>query len=78
MLTSGSASFESSRDRGGTLEHMVAAQRSGRLQRLAAELLVYGDIERLTAAEVASAVGVELDRFSEVWRAAGFSLPSPR
>jgi adenylate cyclase len=63
--------------RGGTLEHMVSAQRSGRLQRLAAELLVYGDIERLTAAQVASAAGVEPDRFSEVWRAAGFPHPAP-
>ena len=63
--------------RGGTLEQMVSAERSGRLQRLAAELLVHGDIERLTAAEVASAAGVEPDRFSGLWRAAGFPHPAP-
>ena len=63
--------------RGGTLEQMVYAHRTGRLQRLAAELLVYRDVERLTAAEVAWAAGVEPDRFGELWRAAGFPQPAP-
>ena len=62
--------------RGGTLEQMVYADRTGRLQRLAAELLVYRDVERLTAAEVAWAAGVEPDRFGELWRAAGFPQPA--
>ena len=62
--------------RGGTIEQMAQADRSGRLQRLAAELLVYGDVPRLTAAEVSTAAGVEPERFKELWRAAGFPDPA--
>ena len=55
---------------------MTHADRGGRLQRLAAELLVYGDVQRLTAAEVAAAAGVELSGSGELWRAAGFPDPA--
>ena len=62
--------------RGGTIEQMTHADRGGRLQRLAAELLVYGDVQRLTADEVATAAGVDVERFRQLWRAAGFADPA--
>ena len=62
--------------RGGTIEQMAHADRSGRLQRLAAELLVYGGAKRLTADEVSRAAGVGVERVREVWRAAGFPDPA--
>src|SRR5690348_4324016 len=61
--------------RGGTLELMVQADEVGRLPRLSAELLVHGAVERLTAAEVATAAGVSTERFATLWRVAGFREP---
>jgi adenylate cyclase len=63
--------------RGAGLAEMTRAHGGGRLQRLAAELLVYGDVERLTADEVSTQAGVEVDRFKVLWRAAGFPEPAP-
>ncbi|HWC69271.1 MAG TPA: adenylate cyclase regulatory domain-containing protein, partial [Acidimicrobiales bacterium] len=63
--------------RGGTIEQMVRANEAGRLSRLAAELLVVAGQDRYTAAEVAARAGVGVDRFIELWRAAGFADPEP-
>ncbi len=62
--------------RGGTIEQMVRANEAGRLSRLAAELLVVSEPDRYTAAEVAARAGVGVDRFIELWRAAGFADPA--
>jgi adenylate cyclase len=63
--------------RGGTIEQMVRANEAGRLSRLATELLVVTAPDRYTAAEVAARAGVGVDRFIELWRAAGFADPAP-
>jgi class 3 adenylate cyclase len=62
--------------RGATVEQMTAADRSGRLARLAAELLVLEGPDRYTAAELAEAAGVDLDRVLLLWQAAGFPEPA--
>ena len=62
--------------RGGTIEQMVRANEAGRLARLAAELLVVTGPDRYTVAEVAAKAGVGVDRFIELWRAAGFADPA--
>jgi class 3 adenylate cyclase len=63
--------------RGGTIEQMVRVNEAGRLSRLAAELLVVAGQDRYTAAEVAARADVRIDRFIELWRAAGFADPEP-
>jgi class 3 adenylate cyclase len=58
--------------RGGTIEQMVAAAESGRLSRLAVELLFLPRSGRATLAEVADAAGIPAERMRALWRAAGF------
>jgi class 3 adenylate cyclase len=59
--------------RGGSLEHMLAAARDGRLERLAADLLFRPEPHRLTAEEVASRAGTDAARVRALWRASGFT-----
>jgi class 3 adenylate cyclase len=58
--------------RGGTLDQMVAADREGRLSRLAVELLFLPRSGRSTLAQTASAAGIPVERMRALWRAAGF------
>jgi adenylate cyclase len=58
--------------RGGTIDQIVAAHRSGELERLASELLFLPEVERLSATEVAERAGVPVDEVHRIWRASGF------
>lgn len=63
--------------RGGTIEEMCDARRTGQLERLAAELLFMDDRRRLTLEEVAAVAGVDPTAIQTMRLAAGLPALEP-